>query len=808
MTFSAKDYSNWKKIGKGSTGTVFSVAHRSFNKVLAVKKIPLQFPADTPIIACLELEARSIMDLDHDNIIHLHDFGLDGDCYYLSMDYVDGGSFEQLFSLRPFPKEILLLMAFQMLKGLLSAHQKNSCHGNLKPTNILFSKSGNVVLTDFGNGISLAHAFNNAVVNHAEACPVYLAPEQAAYLLEQLQVRSAAIERSSKPAIVKNAAVFQENDDADVPVFSDRKHTNTFPLPADDVPVFSDVKIAPVSRNATAADRPAMNDVKPVLRSGGQDVRKDLWSVGVILHRILTGTLPFNGINPATALPSAGPQRARPILSSDPTLPDDLATAIDACLSIEPGKRPVSLGPIVLALQKFIEDFGFVKSEDTVRSFLNDATATYAILEKKATDYHIRKGNELLASGDSSKANAHFEAAKEIVFDPSKNDRPISFTAESIKENELPKRKGKEIPSSGNATNSGTFLDAPKNATVGPSKNDRPNAMTLEPSDDPFIEHAAAPFSGMSTGMVTAVKKIITGKVFITVALVVAVIMVTVVVMTFAVSTIRQSLRKSAASSADVLQIPSPVKDRPSSLPDQGGTAGDPKINQVVPAAGLHGGPEKDTSTGITPGSPVGDRVLLKSNQAVPAAGSHGGSRKDTPIGKAPAIPAAGDGSTERSTRTSPRNSGGNPILPSGVLFATVEPPFADLFLDGAGVPIEELTAGKKLQPGSHTISAIANGYQSYKNEIQIEKDTLLKLAVVMKKEAVANGSLHVFSYPWAELYIDGTFKGSTPTPNIILLSEGDHTLRLQHKGFKTHIENVFIKAGEEKRLQIEMEKE
>ena len=66
------------------------------------------------------------------------------------MEFIDGYTLEQLISWQPFPKEIGLLILLQALKGLYFAHSRKIAHGDIKPNNILVSKTGRVVVTDFG----------------------------------------------------------------------------------------------------------------------------------------------------------------------------------------------------------------------------------------------------------------------------------------------------------------------------------------------------------------------------------------------------------------------------------------------------------------------------------------------------------------------------------------------------------------------------------------------------------------------------------------------------------------------------------
>jgi hypothetical protein len=162
----------------------------------------------------------------------------------------------------------------------------------------------------------------------------------------------------------------------------------------------------------------------------------------------------------------------------------------------------------------------------------------------------------------------------------------------------------------------------------------------------------------------------------------------------------------------------------------------------------------------------------------------------------------------ESTEQKKPRMTRQKGSTPSSTLVVTVDPSFAYVFVDESGIPRQELASGKVLSTGPHVISAIADGYQTYKEAVMLMEDSTVTLNIVLKRAVSGNGFLHIYCYPWAELYIDGSFQGQAPTPNPLPLPEGTHSIRLRREGFKTYLENIEITAGEEKRIQIEMEKE
>ena len=72
------------------------------------------------------------------------------------------------------------------------------------------------------------------------------------------------------------------------------------------------------------------------------------------------------------------------------------------------------------------------------------------------------------------------------------------------------------------------------------------------------------------------------------------------------------------------------------------------------------------------------------------------------------------------------------------------------------------------------------------------------------KKKGI--GFLHIHSYPWAEIYIDDSYQGTSPTPKPLSLPVGEHTVVLKREGFKPHSETVYISRDEEKRIKVQLE--
>lgn len=94
-------------------------------------------------------EAKLLSALRHENIVDIYGVSENDRSFIMVMEYVSGGSLKDRL-IQPHPWQEVLLPAREICAALSFAHQNRIIHGNLRPSNILFSSSGGVKLCDFG----------------------------------------------------------------------------------------------------------------------------------------------------------------------------------------------------------------------------------------------------------------------------------------------------------------------------------------------------------------------------------------------------------------------------------------------------------------------------------------------------------------------------------------------------------------------------------------------------------------------------------------------------------------------------------
>lgn len=139
-------------------------------------------------------EAHTAGRLTHPNIIGIYDAGVDGDTCYIVMELVEGGETLKAYCRQDnlLPIEKVVEMIFKVAKALDYAHKQGVIHRDIKPTNILVTKDGDVKLGDF----SIAHLTK---MDSTETMPMglvgsprYMSPEQVTedYITSQTDIFS------------------------------------------------------------------------------------------------------------------------------------------------------------------------------------------------------------------------------------------------------------------------------------------------------------------------------------------------------------------------------------------------------------------------------------------------------------------------------------------------------------------------------------------------------------------------------------------------------------------------------------------
>ncbi len=184
-------YKMKKRIGSGAMATVFLARQLSLDRLVAIKVLPKKLSGNANFIERFYKEGRAAAQLNHPNIVSAYDVGKAGEHHYFVMEYVDGETvYDRIVKARRLPEREAIEIVMQVAKALQHAHQRGFIHRDIKPKNIMISRSGTVKLADLG----LARALGDKEAAVAEAgraygTPYYISPEQ---IRGELQIGPAA----------------------------------------------------------------------------------------------------------------------------------------------------------------------------------------------------------------------------------------------------------------------------------------------------------------------------------------------------------------------------------------------------------------------------------------------------------------------------------------------------------------------------------------------------------------------------------------------------------------------------------------
>ena len=165
------------KLGTGAHSTILHIRRSSDSKQYALKVVPINGPQDMKFLEQAQHEFRVAQMLDHPNLIKIFALETPKDWLFrtrkvhLLIEYVNGKTLDT-FQRIALPK--LVQIFERTAAGLVHMHRRSVCHADLKPNNILLSRSAEVKIIDYGLAwIKGEHK------GRVQGTPEYMAPETA-----------------------------------------------------------------------------------------------------------------------------------------------------------------------------------------------------------------------------------------------------------------------------------------------------------------------------------------------------------------------------------------------------------------------------------------------------------------------------------------------------------------------------------------------------------------------------------------------------------------------------------------------------
>ena len=136
-------------IGAGGMGEVYKARDTRLDRIVAIKVLPTHLADRAELCERFDREAKTIAGLNHPHICTLYDTGHQDEIDFLVMEYIEGETLAQRLQKGPLPLDQVLRYAIEIANALDKAHRKGITHRDLKPGNIMLTKSGTKLL-DFG----------------------------------------------------------------------------------------------------------------------------------------------------------------------------------------------------------------------------------------------------------------------------------------------------------------------------------------------------------------------------------------------------------------------------------------------------------------------------------------------------------------------------------------------------------------------------------------------------------------------------------------------------------------------------------
>jgi eukaryotic-like serine/threonine-protein kinase len=283
-------------LGAGGMGEVYRARDTRLERAVAIKVLNAQLVGSTELRARFEREAKIISQLQHPHICVLYDVGNEGPIDYLVMELLQGESLADRLTKGPLAPGQVLSIAIEIAEALEKAHRAGVVHRDLKPGNVMLTKSG-AKLLDFG---------------------------------------------LAKPL---RAAVAPGTEDGNSPSVFAAASTQTNAAPS-----------AATLLSTAGAVIGTVQYMSPEQIQGIEaDARSDIFSFGVMLFEMVTGKRAFEGKTQASIVAQILAVDPPSVSTIRPQTPPGLDRVIRLCLDKDPDERIQTAHDLKLQLQAIAE---------------------------------------------------------------------------------------------------------------------------------------------------------------------------------------------------------------------------------------------------------------------------------------------------------------------------------------------------------------------------------------------------------------------------------------------------------------------
>lgn len=170
-------------IGSGGMSHVYLAEQTMIRRPVALKVLPPAKQQDELYLDRFKREAKAAAQLDHPNIVRAYDVDFQDNIHFLVMEFIDGETLFQLVKEKgPLSFELVAKYISEAALGLEHAHRAGLIHRDVKPSNLIVTKSGIVKVLDLGLALFCDDVFDSDQLTNTDlvvGTADYLSPEQA-----------------------------------------------------------------------------------------------------------------------------------------------------------------------------------------------------------------------------------------------------------------------------------------------------------------------------------------------------------------------------------------------------------------------------------------------------------------------------------------------------------------------------------------------------------------------------------------------------------------------------------------------------
>ncbi len=363
-------YELLEELGRGGTAIVFKARQQSLNRLVALKMILGGHFASEQALARFRQEAQAVAQLQHPGIVQIHEVGEHHGLPFLSLEFVPGGTLQQLLNGRPLSDDVAARLVESLARTMHVAHERGVIHRDLKPANVLLTSNPKRERalqepTNSGERGGVSPPVIAPLDRGADAAPLAgaeihaggLGPESHDFETSSFGASSLADASGYLGPSLADASGYLAQQT--LPLDESLLSTPKSPLPTPKISDFGLARLLNGGSELTTTGQVIGTPSYMAPEQAGESKLSagpapDIYSLGAILYETLTGRPPFQAATILQTLEQVRDQEPVPPRQLQPRLPVELETICLKCLEKSPSRRYATALELADDLTRFL----------------------------------------------------------------------------------------------------------------------------------------------------------------------------------------------------------------------------------------------------------------------------------------------------------------------------------------------------------------------------------------------------------------------------------------------------------------------